>query len=124
MTCANRRGLLPRVVAAFFLMALIAAAGCNKQAAPKIASDTAAFDSASADVKDQWNKILAAAASNDYATAILGCRKLTATPDITTEQRAAANTTFAAVSQKMFDAAQKGDAAAQQAVQDVRKGWR
>jgi hypothetical protein len=105
-------------------MALIAAAGCNQQAPPKVAADTKAFDSASADVKDQWTKILAAAASNDYATAILGCRKLTATPDITADQRAAANTTLSAVSQKMFDTAQKGDAAAQQAILDVRKDWR
>jgi len=118
-------GFISKSLASLLVVGLMVVAGCGQgTTTPKVAKDSKAFDTAAAELKDQWSTILSAASTNDYTTAILTCRKLTGDPALTAEQRAAINATLAAESNKMFDAAQKGDTAAQQAVADVRKGWR
>jgi hypothetical protein len=109
---------------AVLLVVLVVALGCSKLTSAKAAVDAKTFDSASAEVKEQWNTILSAAGTNGYTTAILTCRKLLTNQDLTPEQRDAINKTQTAVQDKMFDAAQKGNATAQQAVADIRKAWR
>jgi len=113
-----------KMVVCCLLTAFVALMGCNREVPPKVESESKVFETASAEVKDQWNKILTAATTNDYSTAVIGCRKLLTNQDLTQEQRGAINTTQAAVTAKMTDAAQKGDAAALQAVADIRKAWR
>jgi hypothetical protein len=67
---------------------------------------------------------LAAAASTDYATAILSCRKMQAQSELTPEQRTVINDTMTAMNNQMNAAAQKGDPKALKAVEEVRKRWR
>jgi len=97
--------------------------GCSKANQQKVASQAKAFDSAGPDVKTNWDLIVTATAANDYAPAIIGCRNLQRRTDLTDEQRAAVNDTVTALNAKMSAAAQKGDAKALKAVEDVRAGW-
>jgi hypothetical protein len=98
--------------------------GCGKAAPPKVASGTKVFDAVSPEIKAEWDKTLAAAAANDYATAITTCRKLQARGDLNDAQRAAVIDTMTAVNSKMSDAAQKGDPNARKAIEELRKSWR
>jgi hypothetical protein len=113
-----RTGWMPGVLGAFLLMAWLS--GCSKPA-PKVQADTSAFDFAPPEVKSQWTEILAAAATNGYATVILDCRALRRNPALTPEQRSALNATSSAVQNKMFEASQKGDPAAAADVDKLRK---
>src|ERR1700683_4096138 len=100
---------------------MLAAWGCgkHKDAVPKIANDTKAFDAAGAALKAEWSEVLAAAETNGYATVILTCKKMQREPDLTDEQRKAAVDTQSAMMARMNDAAQKGDANAMAAIQEV-----
>jgi len=104
-------------------VALLAVCGCGKHVAmPKEATDTKAFDSASADLKADWNKVVAAVAAKDYSTVILTCKKMYANPDLTPEQRTAVLNTWNALQMEMFKKAEDGDVKAKEAVAEVRKG--
>ena len=109
--------------AACLLATLVAAPGCGK-GGPKSASGSKAFASASPDIKSEWDKIAAADTANDYATVILSSRKLLPQSVLTTEQRFALSQTMTAANTRMMDAAQKGDAAAIKANQEVNQHWR
>ena len=98
-------------------------AGCGKPV-KSAADNSKAFDSASADIKADWEKITAAAAAKDYATAILTCKKLQMQTALTEEQRSAVVATMTAEGNQMSAEAQKGDANALKAVQDIRQRWR
>jgi galactitol-specific phosphotransferase system IIB component len=101
-----------------------AGAGCSKEAAPKVASHSKVFDSASPEIKVDWEKVVTASSSNDYATAILTCRKLQAQGALTPEQSTAVSDTMTAMNNQMTAAAQKGDQNATKAIEEVRKNWR
>jgi hypothetical protein len=75
-------------------------------------SDPTSFDSASAEIKTQWDAIQAAAATNGYAAAITGCRTLLKNQSLTPDQRSTVNAAQTTVQQKLFEAAKKGDPAA------------
>jgi outer membrane murein-binding lipoprotein Lpp len=103
----------------------IPVAGCgNKATVPKAATSTQDFAPASPELKADWDKVTAAVKSNDYATAILTCRKLQAQVELTAEQRKVVNDTLTAVSNQLVDAAAKGDQNAINALEEVHKGWR
>jgi hypothetical protein len=106
----KRRGIFAGALTVLVLMALLSA--CSKSGSPGPAADPKSFDSASAELKNQWNEVQTAVGTNGYAAAILGCRKLLQTPGLTPEQSTTVIATQTAVQNKMFDAAQKGDAAA------------
>ncbi len=108
---------------AALLIPFLMLAGCGKPVA-KVAPDTKAFELANPEIKAAWEKIVSAAAANDYPKVILGCRQLQGTGDLTPEQRVAVNALQTAVSERMFDAAQKGDANASNAIAEIRKNWR
>ena len=76
------------------------------------------------ELQKEWEKILTASQSSDYATAILTCRKLQMRSDISPEQRSSIDGTMNEVNERLTAAAQKGDVAAQKALQDIRAQWR
>src|SRR3954463_3581651 len=97
--------------------------GCSKKDQAKAANQAKAFDAAAPGLKAEWDKILAGAAADDYATAISTCRKLQARTDLSEEQRTAVNDTMTVVNDKMTTAAEKGDAKARRAIEDLRANW-
>ncbi len=102
---------------------LLAVCGCGKhEAMPKVATNTKAFDSASAELKADWNKVVAAVAAKDYSTVILTCKQMYAAPDLTPEQRTAVLNTWTALQSEMFKQAENGDVKAKEAIAEVRKG--
>jgi hypothetical protein len=107
-------------VAGFWILAAALLVGCGQAARPMPKSDPQAFNSASGEVKTQWDAIQAAAATNGYAAAISGCRTLLKDQSLTPEQRSTVNATQTTVQQKLFDAAKQGDAAAQADLDTLR----
>jgi hypothetical protein len=116
--------LFSRIAIVIVLTVFIATPGCRKKGVPKIASDTKAFETASLEIKADWEKAISAAALHDYATAILTCRKLQMEKELTSEQRTAVIDTITAENNQLLDGLKKGDQNAIQANEEVRKGWR
>jgi hypothetical protein len=125
MTSKPAGKLFSRIAIAILLTMCIAIMGCGKQAVAKVASDTKAFEAASPEIKANWGKAMSAAASHDYATAILTCRRgLQTQGKLTPPQLTAVVGTITAVTDQMLDAAQKDDQNAIRAIEEVRQGWR
>ena len=108
----------------FSFVCLCLLSGCSKKDQAKAANQAKAFHAAAPGLKAEWDKIMAAATADDYATAISTCRKLQARTDLSEEQRTAVNDTMTAVNEKMTAAAEKGDAKARKAIEDLRANWR
>ena len=103
------------------LAAVIAGCGQKKQALP---AQTSAFDSASPEIQAQWRKASSAAQTNGYEIAVLTLREMQARSDLTGEQRAAVDNLSTSVNDRLSEAAEKGDANAKQALEDIRQNWR
>lgn len=105
----------------FTLMALVlaAAVGCGKDTA-SLSSGNKLFQSANPQIKAQWNTAAAAIETNGFLTAMLSLQKLQQA-NLTPEQLAAVNATATRVSNDMYDAANKGDASANEAIASLRK---
>lgn len=80
-----------------------------------------AFDSAKPEVKTLWEKAQTAAKAKDYAAALLTFQQLSLRTDLTPEQVKAVEVASTAVSDQMYEAANKGDAEATKAVETLRK---
>lgn len=80
-----------------------------------------AFDSASPEIKTLWEKAQTAAKAKDYAGALLMFRQLSARTDLTPDQTKAVEVSSTAVSDQMYEAANKGDAEATKAIETMRK---
>jgi hypothetical protein len=102
----------------------LALAGCGKKSVPKTPTSTKAFQTASPEIKAAWQNALSAAASHDYATAILTCRMLQMQSNLNSQQLASVVDTITAVNNELLAAVQKGDQNAIHAMEEVRKGWR
>ena len=124
MTSKPAGKLFSRIASAILLTICLVIMGCGKQAVAKVASDTKAFEAVSPEIKADWGKAMSAAASHDYATAILTCRKLQTQGKLTPPQLTAVVGTITAVTDQMLAAAQKDDPNAIQATEEVRQGWR
>jgi hypothetical protein len=99
---------------------VVGSLGCKKDAASLGAEGSKAFQSAPADVKQKWDQAVAALNSKDYAKAIITLQDLKSVPTITPEQLKAVEQTATAASDQMYEAANKGDAGAQKAINDLR----
>lgn len=98
-------------VCAVFLIAGMLS-GCGRKAG----TGSHIFDSASPDLKQVWDGAMTADKSNDYVTAITGYHQLMAQKDkLTPDQIEAVNDAALAVNQRMYTAANNGDAAAKDA---------
>jgi hypothetical protein len=98
--------------------------GCGKRGLPRSVSDTKAFETASEEIKADWSKAVSAATTNDYATAIITCRKLQMIKELTPQQVTAINATISALNQEILEGLQKGDPSAIQANETIMKSVR
>ncbi len=108
--------------AAFVALSMVAlsgllVAGCGKGGG----ANAKAFDSANPEVKTLWDKAQTAAKAKDYASALLTFRQLSARADLTPDQIKAMEVASTAVSDQMYEAANKGDAEATKAIETMRK---
>ena len=103
------------------MLALSVLLGCGASPGSSANRADSALRSASPDVKAGWEKAKAAIAVNDYVTATTNLQNLFAAPGLTPEQKQAIQQTATAVSDQLYAAANRGDPAAKQAIQDLRK---
>jgi hypothetical protein len=95
--------------------------GCSRSAESIGARGTKAFASAPAETKALWEKALSAVSSSDYATALISLKKIKEQSGLTPDQTEAVGRTATAINDQMYEAANKGDEKAKQALQDLRK---
>lgn len=106
------------------VVAVLVLGGCKKSSPiGPVAADFKAFDSATPEVKQVWQAALEADHTNDYAKGLTLYYSLLG-GDITPEQREAVAKLSTGLNQRLLDAVQKGDAAAQAALQELRQGAR
>jgi hypothetical protein len=94
-------------------------AGCGSGDGKQSSAQAQAFDNAPAPVKQLWDKALAAEKAKDYLAAqeaLESVRKL----DLTGPQKEAADTEYLAFQNRTYQAAEKGDAAAVKAMQEIQ----
>ena len=94
--------------------------GCHKDPGAVAAQNTSLFQSADPQVKLAWDTAQAAAATNGYVVAITSLRKLRQ-GNLSPEQLKAVDQTLTSLNERMYTASNKSDAAASQAIQDLRK---
>ena len=115
-----------RPMRSIFTISLAAAAvllfgGCKKGSSPGPApAEIKAFEAATPEFKQVWQAALDADRTNDYGKGLILYYSLLR-ENLTLEQRDAAARLSTSLKQRMSDAAQKGDAAAQAAVQEFRQ---
>ena len=99
----------------------LVSSGCKRSsAAGPAAAETKAFDTATPEVKQVWQTALDADRTNDYGKGLILYYSLLR-ENLTPEQRDAIARLSTSLKQRMSDAAQKGDTAAQAAVQKFRQ---
>ena len=94
--------------------------GCKKGNSSDPAAAIKAFDTASPEVKRVWQVALEADRTNAYAAALTLYYSMLR-EDLTPEQRDAVGRVSTSLKQRLSDAAQKGDAAALAAQQELRQ---
>jgi len=104
----------------FAPLVLLLLAGCGEKGPGKLsAKDEAAFDQATPEVKQMWTKASEASKANDYTTAYNLYYELVNT-GLSPEQKAALSKANAALNDRLMAALDKGDPAAQQALQEMK----
>lgn len=101
------------------LLACLLVAGCGDGSYTLSKQDRAAFQNATPEVIQLWEEGLKADKANDYLTAGNKYRALM-TKGITPEQLAAVQTALGGLNIRLNDAAAKGDAAAQKALEAAK----
>lgn len=98
---------------------LLLGCGANPQSAASRGAK--AFQSAPPETKAAWNTAMAAIKTNGYAPALKALDDVLAQPGLTPEQGAVVKQTSTALSDQMYEAANKGDANAKAALDELRK---
>jgi hypothetical protein len=101
----------------WFMLLLALVAGCSKS---PLGVKSPAFDNAPAALKETWVQAVASAQTNDYAGAairMMGLRREQLTP----EQAAAVEAALKSVTEAMYQAADRGDANALKAVEELKR---
>lgn len=101
------------------LAAVLIFAGCGDSGFTLTKQERAAFNSATPEVKQLWEDALKADKANDYLTAGEKFRALL-TNNISADQLVAVQTALGAFNIRLNDAAAKGDAAAQKALESAK----
>jgi hypothetical protein len=100
--------------------AVLLCGGCKKSSSGGLsAAEIKAFDTAAAEVKQVWQAALQADGTNDY-TGALTLYSALLRENLTPAQSEVVAKASTILNQRMFSAAQKGDPAAQAAVQELR----
>jgi hypothetical protein len=106
------------------VLAVFVYGGCKKASASgPTTAEIKAFDAATPEVKQAWQAALDADRTNDYVKGLSLCSSLLG-ETLPPEQRNAVARLSTSLKQRMSDAADKGDAAAQAAVQELRQSSR
>ena len=103
-----------------FLVAGLAAVGMAGCGSRSLDQNSKAFASAPAPLKESWTKAVACVRSKDYAGAaplLFNLRTQSLTPD----QSAAVEAAVKTVTEELWAAADRGDPAAKQAIEDLKK---
>lgn len=96
--------------------------GCSKEESrADLADSEPAMASVDPTIKTTWDKAMTAAKANEYAGAIMLLKTIVDDPKLTPEQKAAVENAMKAVSDQMYDALNRGDAKAQQAIEELRR---
>jgi len=94
--------------------------GCGSNPNELTAADKGAFKTASPEIKQSWEAGLKADKANDFMTASTNYRSLLGR-ELTTEQLVAVQTALGGLNSRMNEAAAKGDASAQKAVEALKQ---
>lgn len=103
-----------------FMAGWLLVLGCGRSTSGTASQDNNAFDSAAPEIKQTWQAALEASRTNDFE----GSKKLfysLITPDCTPAQQEAVKHAMTALDQKFSEALSKGDPAAQEALDALRK---
>jgi len=104
-------------LATIALVALIS--GCSKSAHSVATSHSDLFTTAP--LKDEWDTVTAAMQTNGFAVAAITLKKMRVeTPTPTPDQLNAINDTIQSLNQQMLDLANKGDANARNALEQLK----
>jgi len=95
--------------------------GCQKNAASMASDNAKLFQSADPTIKADWDAAIAATRTNGYAAAILSLKSLRQQTNLTSQQATAVDQMLTAINDQMYEAANKGDANAQQSIEELRK---
>ena len=95
--------------------------GCGGSPQSAAARGDKAFRTAPPETKAAWNSAVAAIKTNGYAAASLSLQTVLTQPGLTSEQTQVAQQTATSLSDQMYDAANKGDASAKAALDELRK---
>ena len=93
--------------------------GCSKTSRPETAGKV--FDTAPAATKERWDRAVAAAKTNDYATAIINLRLMRTETQLTPKQAQVVEDTMTSVSAKMYEAFNRDEPGAQKAMEELRQ---
>jgi len=110
-----KRGIITCLAA----IAVLAVDGCKKPNAAAPDAANKAFQSAAPELKDAWASAVAADKTNGYADAYLTLLQMRHQTDLPPDQLAAIDALANSVHTRMSEAAQKGDPAAQKAIQEI-----
>lgn len=113
MNIAFKCGLL-----AVLLLALV---GCDKSPQTIASRGTKAFQSAPPEVKADWENTAKALNANDLVGAVTNLAKLQILETLTPDQGQVVRETSAALNDRIHEAANKGDASAKAALDELRK---
>jgi len=102
------------------LAAGLVLAGCGRKAPGITAAELRAFANAPADTKALWEQAVAADKTSDYVAAQAAFRQLRE-QSLTPEQQAAVQNAARANGEKLLEAFNKGDPAAQKAMEALRQ---
>jgi hypothetical protein len=107
-------------IAICVLLACVLTQGCGDSAYTLSKEEAAAFNGATPEVKQLWEQARKADQANDYLAAGNSYRSLLA-KGITPEQMAAVQTALGGLNIRLNEAATKGDAAAQKALEAAKE---
>jgi len=106
----------------FFLLSIcVLLGGCDNSDYSLTQKERAAFNDATPEMKQEWEKGLKADKANDYLVASTSFRTLLS-QKITVEQLTAVQTALGGLNQRMNEAAEKGNVAAKQALDAAKAG--
>jgi hypothetical protein len=101
--------------------AVLLCGGCKKDSSPgPTAAEIKAFEAAGPEVKQVWQAALDADRANDYGKGLTLYYSLLG-ENLTPEQQEAVGRLSTGLKQRLSDAAEKGDSAAQAALQELRQ---
>ena len=93
--------------------------GCGQSSSKLTSADLKTFDGATPQLKQNWAQAQAAGATNDYVQAIVTLRSMLSA-NLSKEQIEAVQNALSACDAKLMKAVNRGDAAAQKALETLR----